>query len=175
MLRLIPKPIHRTGLRIAHALRRQWWQVRARRLSGCRIVALDDDGQVLLIRHSYGSGLWMPPGGGLARGESALAAARRELAEETGCHLTGALLITVVKEDLHRAQNQVHIVGGRVAGPPVADGREVIEAAFFAADALPADLPPKLRASLAEWITAVTAAHPFRGAGHQDRFPARKA
>ncbi len=159
MLYLIPAPLHRVGLRLAHGVRRRWWRIRAPRLSGCRIIALDDSGQVLLIRHSYGSDNWMPPGGGLARGEDPIAAAGRELREETGCELHGAHLIELVQEDLHGAGNHVHVVGGRALGRAVADRREIIEAAFFSVDALPGALAPSLHRQLPLWITAVRAVH----------------
>ncbi len=155
----LPAPLHRAGLRMAHGVRRRWWRIRGPRLAGCRIIALDGEGQVLLIRHSYGSDNWMPPGGGLARGEDPLDAACRELREETGCSLQGAHSIGLVEEDLHGAGNRVHIVGGLTFGPAVPDGREVIEAGFFAADNLPGALAPKLRVALPQWITAVRVAH----------------
>jgi ADP-ribose pyrophosphatase len=51
------------------------------------IVATDDEGRVLLVRqwrHAVGRALWEIPAGTLTRGEDPEAAARRELAEETG-------------------------------------------------------------------------------------------
>ena len=174
-LHLIPAPLHRAGLRLAHGVRRRWWRIRAPRLAGCRIIALDADGRVLLIRHSYGSDTWMPPGGGLGRDEDALGAAVRELREETGCRLQGAHFVELVQEELHGAGNHVHIVGGLTLGLPLADGREVIEAAFFAADALPDALAPKLRAQLPLWITAVRAVHLRDAAVPHARLPEPKA
>jgi 8-oxo-dGTP pyrophosphatase MutT (NUDIX family) len=160
MLYLIPAPAHRIVLRLAHATRRRWWRLRRPSIAGCRVLALDPDGRVLLVRHSYGSGKWMPPGGGLARGEDALAAARRELLEETGCSLEWALLVELAEEDLHGAGNAVHVIAGLTRDTPLADGREIIEAAFFAAHALPDNMPAMFRARLPGWLTAATAARP---------------
>ncbi len=51
------------------------------------IVAVDAEGRVLLVRqwrHAVGRALWEIPAGTLGKGEQPEAAARRELAEETG-------------------------------------------------------------------------------------------
>ena len=157
MLHLIPAPLHRTGLRLAHALRRQWWRIAKVQLNGCRVLAFDSDGQVMLIRHSYGSGNWMLPGGGIGRGEDPLLAALRELREETGCELVDARLLWVVDEPLYGTVNRVHVVTGTVNGTPRGDGREVIDLAFFAPDALPDRLSPALAARMGEWLAAAHA------------------
>lgn len=154
MLRLIPPVLHRMSLRFAHAARKRWWRLRRPRLNGCRVLAFDGARRILLIRHSYGSGQWMPPGGGIGRGETPLAAALRELREETGCALDGAVEVAQVTESLHGAGNRVHVVAGRTDDGPVADRREVMEARFFAPDALPADMPAGLRADIPGWIRA---------------------
>ncbi|HMP56597.1 MAG TPA: NUDIX domain-containing protein [Novosphingobium sp.] len=164
MLRLIPRPLARALYRLAHDLRVVWWRVAKPRLDGCRVIALDSANRVLLVRHTYGTGRWMPPGGGLGRGEDALQAAARELAEETGCTLLDAVLIDEVEEMLHGARNRVRIVAGRVSGKPCVDGREVAKAALFRAERLPDDMPRQFRKALPGWITAATVACPADGA-----------
>ncbi len=64
------------------------WRRRFRRRAA-RVVLLDPDGRVLLLRHAdagpaAGHGSWYLPGGGILPFESVEAAARRELLEETG-------------------------------------------------------------------------------------------
>lgn len=158
MLRLIPSPLHRGGLIIAHRLRLVWWRLRRPTINGCRVLTFDRAGRVLLVRHSYGSRRWMLPGGGFAKGEDARAAARRELREEVGCDLADPALFGVVEEPLSGATNRVHLVCGMVRGQPRADGREIVEAAFFAPEALPQDLAAALAAGLSGWIKAAEAA-----------------
>lgn len=160
MLHLIPAPAHRIVLRLAHGTRRRWWRLRKPRLAGCRVLAFDGEGRVLLVRHSYGSGKWMPPGGGLERGEDAVEAARRELLEETGCTLEWAMQLELAEELLHGAENAVHVVAGLTRDNPRADGREIVEAAFFAAAALPDFMPAMFRTRLPDWLTAATAGRP---------------
>lgn len=159
MLHLIPRPLHRQALRIAHELRKRWWRLARPELIGCRVLAFDGDGRLLLIRHSYGRRSWLPPGGGMRRGEDPLKAAVREFAEELGCPLHAPFVVDVVEESLLGARNLVHVVAGTIGGVPVPDGREVIALALFASDQLPDDLPYVLREKLPEWIKAATIAH----------------
>ncbi len=71
---------------LAYRLRRRAMALVGWRTRGVKVMAFDASGRVLLVRHRYGrSDLWMLPGGGIARGEAPIAAALRELMEETGC------------------------------------------------------------------------------------------
>lgn len=160
MLHLIPKPLHRLAYRLAHRLRKIWWRLARPRLSGCRLLAFDGEGRVLLVRHSYGSGNWMAPGGGLRRGEDPLRAGVRELREETGCGFEGAWEVALVEEPLQGARNVVHVLAGAAVGAPVPDGREVIEAAFFSPEALPEPMSDLLRRDLPGWLRAATTGRP---------------
>lgn len=138
MLHLIlPAPAHRLAYRLAHRLRTRWLRWSGITIHGCSMIARDDQGRVLLVRHSYGTGLWAFPGGGLNKGEEPLAGAIREFAEELHCGVSDPVHLGTLEEDYHGARNVAHVFGGMIAGEPRPDMREIVEARFFAPDALP--------------------------------------
>lgn len=49
-----------------------------------RVVIVNDNGDVLLVRSWFGRQRWSLPGGGIGRGEEVVVAAVREVREETG-------------------------------------------------------------------------------------------
>jgi ADP-ribose pyrophosphatase YjhB (NUDIX family) len=163
--RLLPIPLHRLALRIAHRLRMRWWRLARSQVKGLNIVALDAAGQVLLVRHSYGNPEWLPPSGGYGRHEDPAHAAVRELGEETGCRIEDMRCVAVEARPFHGeddlpgrgACNLVHVFVGRTAGLPRIDGREILEARFFAI----AELPPGLKASVPGWIAAWRTSQPI--------------
>jgi 8-oxo-dGTP pyrophosphatase MutT (NUDIX family) len=149
MLRLIPPPLHRQLYRLAHTLRRHWLRFRGGRLYGCNIIARDGQGRLLMVRHSYGDRQWGFPGGGIGKREEPEAAARREFAEELRCGLTELRCLGTIEESDLGATNVVHVFTGLADGEPRADGRELVEARFFARDALPRPLSRKASRRLA--------------------------
>ncbi len=140
MLRLIPPPLHRLLYRLAYVLRGHWLRVRGGRVYGSNVIARDARGRLLMVRHSYGSRHWQFPGGGIGRGEEPEAAARREFAEELRCGLLALTLLGTVEEPYQSAINVVHVFTGLVDGEPAVDGRELVEARFFARHELPRPL-----------------------------------
>ena len=150
-LHYLPAPLHRGALRLAHALRCLWWRLARPDIEGCRVIARKSDGEILLVRHAYGSRAWMAPGGGLKPGEDPVLAGSREFAEEVRCLLGNALMLTSTLDNMHGAANRVHIITGICLGTPHPDGREIAQAAFFALDALPPDLAAGLAERLPHW------------------------
>lgn len=158
MLRLIPIHLHRAALVAAHRVRLAWWRIRRPRLAGCRVLAFDSRGQILLVRHSYGSRRWMLPGGGIGAREEPVAAALREFAEEVGCGLTHARQFGLVEEPLSGATNRVHLVCGLVEGTPRPDRREIVAVDWFDPYTLPPETATAVRQSMGDWIRAAKAA-----------------
>lgn len=139
-------------------MRLRWWQLAGTRLSGCRVVAFDAQERVLMIRHSYGSRHWMLPGGGMKRGEDALAAAIRECREECGLHLADPVEIGVIADMLHGSNNDVRVIAGWIEGEPAPDLREIEEARCFALHELPDNIARSLPDLLPGYLTAAKAA-----------------
>jgi ADP-ribose pyrophosphatase YjhB (NUDIX family) len=140
MLHLIPAPLHRLALRWAHRMRNRWLRWRKPQTGGVSVVAIDGEGRVFLVRHSYGSGRWALPGGGLGRGEDPDACARREMREELDCALEDLELAAEFEEPLYGSRHRAFVFTARFAGEPRIDGREIVEGGWFALDALPHDL-----------------------------------
>lgn len=119
---------------------------------GVRGLVVDADNRVLLVRHTYVPGFYLP-GGGVERGETAADALARELSEEANVHLDapptlfGFYLNRRVSPRDHVALYVVRSF--RHAGPRAPD-HEIAQADFFALDALPDGTTSGTRARLAE-------------------------
>ena len=151
MFRLIPPPIHRFALRIAYKIRARYRRTTGKRYHGVTVIGHDFDGQVLLVRHSYGPDEWFFPGGGLGAKEDPEKAARRELMEECACELENLKLVQTVDQTINGVDHRGHLFEGIVQDMPKADGREVVEARFFPLHSLPEPLNRNTRNWLAVW------------------------
>lgn len=153
MIELLPGPIHRLVLRVAHGLRLRWWRATGKTVRGCNVIACNSLGQILLVRHSYHlSDLWMLPGGGLNKGENLLDAARRELLEEVGCTLVSPRHFDTLTFDWSSWTNIVDLVAGTTTDEPSPDGREIAEARFADPRALPLSTSKPALEMIGRWL-----------------------
>lgn len=148
MFHLIPRPLHRLALNIAHALRHRWRCLVKVQLAGVSMIGEDGAGRVLMVRHSYARPGWALPGGGMGRREDAADAVRREMREELGVELADLRRLAVLDERLSGSPHHGHIFAGRIVGEPQVDGREVVEARWFAIGDLPTDISSLTRRRL---------------------------
>jgi 8-oxo-dGTP pyrophosphatase MutT (NUDIX family) len=151
MLRLIPRPLHRAFLRLAHRLRHRWRKFARSSLAGVSVFVTDLDGRLLLVRHSYGPGGWALPGGGINRSESPEEAAAREVAEEVGCTIEGVRVLDRLEETISGSPHTAWLVAGRTQDHPRPDRREIVEARFFPTHSLPEPLTRLTRARIDAW------------------------
>lgn len=128
--------------RAAQYVRLLYWRVVRPDVYGAKVVVIGLDQTVLLIRHSYArSDMYMLPGGGVRRGEDVMAAAAREVWEETGIVVDALSLHGRFLDMAKGARNHISVFAAHASGGvPCADGREIIEAAWFSLDALPTNI-----------------------------------
>ncbi len=151
MLHLIPRPVHRALLKLAHPVRHRWRRWRKTPLAGCSVLLFDLSDQVLLLRHNYGPALWSLPGGGIGKAEAPADAAKREVSEELNIALDTLASLGTMQETISGSLHTAHVFFARIDQSPCPDGREVREARFFPMHSLPADLSDLTRARLALW------------------------
>ena len=111
---------------------------------GVRAACFDEAGRIFLVRHSYVPG-WHMPGGGIERGETALEALAKEIREE-GNLAVGAPPVLVHVYFNRQTSKRDHVLfyvcrNVRQSAPKLRD-REILEAGFFALDALPRGVTP---------------------------------
>jgi ADP-ribose pyrophosphatase YjhB (NUDIX family) len=119
---------------------------------GVRGIVIDPFGAVMLVKHGYVSG-WYLPGGGVEPAETCETALARELQEEANVIVEAPAVLHGLFFNAHVSRRDhvaVYIVKRfRVTGERAPD-REIIAARFFARDALPDDTTPGTRVRLAE-------------------------
>ncbi len=117
---------------IRDRLFQSWWRMRRPATLGVRGVVVDQNGKVLLLRHTYTPG-WHFPGGGVERRETCGQSLLRELSEEAGIEATADALQLVSIHANHAFFPNDHVLVYRVTawtqGQPTQRG-EIAEIRF---------------------------------------------
>lgn len=137
--RLLVQPVHR--------------QLRGMTL-GTRTAVIAADARVLLVRHNYAAG-WFLPGGGVERGETISRAAVRELREEAGIVADEEPVLhgIFLNDENFPGDHVACFVVRRFTREAVAKSLEIAEARFFSLDALPDGTSGGTRRRLTEIIS----------------------
>ncbi|WP_082837048.1 NUDIX domain-containing protein [Labrenzia sp. OB1] len=121
---------------------------------GVRVIVEDAQNRVLLVRHSYVAG-WYLPGGGVDRGETMEEAACREIREEAGIACAGRpVLLNVYLNEQASGRDHVglfHLQDWTEGSGFLKPNAEVLEAVFFAPEQLPEDISGATVRRLAEF------------------------
>ncbi len=127
---------------------------------GARVV-LVRGGEVLLVRHSYRAG-WFLPGGGVDKGETLEQAARREAREEAGAAVEAVRLLGVYADFSEAKDDYIAVFGSeRFSWEPPAPSGEIAEVRWFACDRLPPGIDPGCERRIGEWLAG---GGPYAGA-----------
>lgn len=130
-----------------------FWRLSRGTTLGVRGIVVREDGQVILVRHTYVGG-WHLPGGGVEKGESARDALAHELRDEAGVVLAGDAPVLGVYAN-HRKFRGDHVVVCIVRNwspcTPNADG-EIAESGWFDPADPPKGTTPATRGRLAEYL-----------------------
>lgn len=145
-------------LKVRHRLLQRGYLAASRLSRGMTLGAramLIRNGEILLVRHSYVPG-WYLPGGGVEAGESVFEALRREVREETGANVSGSPnLFGVYRHPAppRRDHIVVYLCSEWEAGPSPVVNREIVAAELFPVDRLPPDAAPSTLARLREFMS----------------------
>ena len=139
-------------IQLLHRCRRLALRLLKLKTLGVKVMVFNPAGELLLIRNAYGRrDLLLLPGGGIGRGEAPVEAAAREVREETGLRIECVTFSAAYESRSEGKRDSVHLFTAISTDAPVADRIEVEEAAFFALDALPANVSAATRRRIAEY------------------------
>jgi ADP-ribose pyrophosphatase YjhB (NUDIX family) len=124
---------------IVRSVMQRWFRLTRSMTVGVRGMVIDESGKILLIRPSYPSVLWLLPGGGLERGETAREALARELEEEAAVRVKGVpqLFGFYSQEKEFRGDHVILYVVREFELGTFAPSLEIREAGFFDQKNLP--------------------------------------
>ena len=134
-----------------------YWRFSRGLTLGVRGMAIDADGRIFLIKHSYVAG-WHLPGGGVEPRESMREALDRELMEEGNIEILQApRLFGVYHNRTFSGRDHValYVIDAFTQSMPPQPNAEIIAHGFFARDALPTDTTAGTRARIAEVLDGI--------------------
>jgi 8-oxo-dGTP pyrophosphatase MutT (NUDIX family) len=141
------------ALTIAQTLRRIYWRVLRPQTLGTRAVLVDESGRILLVKHHYLKG-WYLPGGKIGKRESIIDGLRRELREEVGIELLASSPKILGVYSSFAEYKSDHIVVFVVTEwkQQVKSHFEIADQEFFAPDDLPQDTSPATKRRITEFL-----------------------
>ncbi|MCA9973603.1 MAG: NUDIX domain-containing protein [Anaerolineales bacterium] len=139
-------------MRLLYQAARVYWRLLHPLTVGVKLLMIRD-GQVLLVRHTYEAG-WFLPGGGVKRRETLETAVRREAREELGATLGEVTLFGIYSHLEDKSDHVVVLVCTEFTLGEKVDP-EIAAVAFFALEELPAEVSPGTAARVREYAAGL--------------------
>lgn len=141
--------------RLLHSLQRLRWRLARPVTVGVRLLAVEK-GKILLVKHTYLDG-WYLPGGGVKAGEDLQEAIGREAAEEAGAVLYDLRLFGVYSSFYERKSDHIAVFVCEDYSWRTGSNREIESVECFPLDELPEGTSPANRRRIAEFADGATA------------------
>ena len=140
------------AIQLLYPLKRATLRLLRWKTQGVKVMLFNPQGELLLIRNSYGrSYLFVLPGGGIRPFETPAEAAVREVREEVGIAAERVTPLSTYYSEAEGKRDIVYLFTAFTAASPQADGVEVEEARFFPLDELPATVSDATLRRIAEY------------------------
>lgn len=136
-----------------------YWRIFKPVTLGVRALLVKDE-HVLLIRHSYQPG-WFMPGGGVKKQEDLETAVRRECQEEVGGILHNVSLFGVYSHISEKKNDHVIVMLSTNFDYSGRSDKEIVAVQLFPLSQLPADLAPGTKNRIEEYLSREK--RPFMG------------
>jgi ADP-ribose pyrophosphatase YjhB (NUDIX family) len=141
----------RTIINLAQRVRVAYWRLFKPTTFGVRAIVIDQHNYVILVRHRYSKG-WYLPGGGKKKSETQQVSLERELKEELKVSpINNAVLVGTYKNSNEYKNDTVYLFTCNVNWSGNFDRFELEEATAFPLDKLPADTSPATMRRLVEY------------------------
>jgi 8-oxo-dGTP pyrophosphatase MutT (NUDIX family) len=125
------------GYQLAYRVLKVFWLIARPSQRGVKCL-LCHGGEILLVRHTYGSRGWDLPGGMVRRGEHPAATARREMREELGVAPRRWTDLGSVQASVDHRHDTIHVFGAELSTRALTvDRAELDVAQWFTPEQLP--------------------------------------
>lgn len=116
---------------------RLYWFVFRPHTEGVKVILENEQDELLLVRHTYGSRDWTFPGGSMKSGESPAQTARREMKEELSVQIYDLQVHGSFVSTKEYKRDHITVCSGRVTEKLNRSPFEIAETKWFGRDSLP--------------------------------------
>lgn len=122
--------------KIAYKILKIYWFIFRPKTQGVKCLIIKNNGDILLIKNSYGNKSWNLPGGGIKKNETFVEAVKREVKEELRIDIT-PYYIGKFTQDLEYKKDTVHCFFTHTEYLYIDSGSEIKDFKFFDKNNLP--------------------------------------